>query len=505
MAKINIEFDGKIYSVDETTLAPLASPLERALIQQLAGTGAVIRLGGTNYNVDANKLASARNVLTNQLGNIAGTDSKVTVNGAEYGLSKTKLQGATDKMHDVLSGLGVSAILPGVYEPGSNYTVMKKSWAELLDTCVTVENGALKRKIKAPDNLPEKNEYGFYYGVKYYLNYMEYNEYNSYGAYCFFENGQYEYSSYAGRRQAPYECDGNTIKIFVYEMDSNDVTYLKEDCTLMISSDGLRLVKGPGLNDEYSCGEDIGFAYSKDYAGEVVLPNDGSITCIDNAFIGGYDSEHISGSGVITIIVPDSVQEIKEGAFTNGYDLIDIYINKPEDSIPGATWYAPYAIVHWNSSGPAEQDISNGTKNLRYTLNEDGESYAVTGLGTCRDSEIIIPDTYNGLPITVVGSRLFSHEHAENITSVIMSDNIKVIEDWALGHLDNATRIEIGAGIETIGFDAIRRGMYYPHLDLYIHKPKGSVPGAPWTGYGGTDMTIHWTDATVEYEYHEEV
>lgn len=105
MAKINIEFDGKIYSVDENTLASLVSPLEKALIQQLAGTGAVIRLGDTNYNVDANKLASARNVLTDHLGTVAGTDSKVTVNGTEYGLSKTKLQGATDKMNKTLADL----------------------------------------------------------------------------------------------------------------------------------------------------------------------------------------------------------------------------------------------------------------------------------------------------------------------------------------------------------------------------------------------------------------
>ena len=107
MAKINIEFDGKIYSVDENTLAPLASPLERALIQQLAGTGAVIRLRGTNYNVDANKLASARNVLTDHLGTVAGTDSKVTVHGVEYGLSKTKLQNATDRVHETLDDISI--------------------------------------------------------------------------------------------------------------------------------------------------------------------------------------------------------------------------------------------------------------------------------------------------------------------------------------------------------------------------------------------------------------
>jgi hypothetical protein len=128
MAKINIEFDGKIYSVDESTLAPLASPLERALIQQLAGTGAVIRLGGTNYNVDANKLASARNVLTDHFGDIAGTDMKATVSGQEYGLSKTKLQNATDTMHETLTGMATVPASEGLEyelnEDGTSYSVI---------------------------------------------------------------------------------------------------------------------------------------------------------------------------------------------------------------------------------------------------------------------------------------------------------------------------------------------------------------------------------------------
>ena len=130
MANINIEFDGKIYTVDENTLTPLASPLERALIQQLAGTGAVIRLGGTNYDVDANKLASARNVLTDNFGNVAGTDSKVVVNGTEYGLSKTKLQSATDRLTGTFSSI---AVLPEessqglefeLNEDGASYSVI---------------------------------------------------------------------------------------------------------------------------------------------------------------------------------------------------------------------------------------------------------------------------------------------------------------------------------------------------------------------------------------------
>lgn len=140
MAKINIEFDGKIYSVDENKLAPLASPLERALIQQLAGTGAVIRLGSANYNVDANKLASARNVLTNHLGTVSGADSKVTVNGIEYGLSKTKLQSVTDRINETLDSMATIPASEGLEfelnDDGQSYYV--KGIGTCTDTDVVI-------------------------------------------------------------------------------------------------------------------------------------------------------------------------------------------------------------------------------------------------------------------------------------------------------------------------------------------------------------------------------
>ena len=129
MAKINIEFDGKVFTIDESTLTLLASPLEQALVKQLAGTGAVIRFNGNDYNVDANKLASARNVLTDHLSTVAGTDSKVTVNGIEYGLNKTKLQGATDRMSETFGVIGNEVKEPSqglkysLSEDGQSYSV----------------------------------------------------------------------------------------------------------------------------------------------------------------------------------------------------------------------------------------------------------------------------------------------------------------------------------------------------------------------------------------------
>ena len=53
-----------------------------------------------------------------------------------------------------------------------------------------------------------------------------------------------------------------------------------------------------------------------------------------------------------------------------------------------------------NSSSSGDSSIDDITlpfsEGLEFTLNEDGESYSVTGIGDCTDTEIIIPTKYQG-------------------------------------------------------------------------------------------------------------
>ncbi len=44
---------------------------------------------------------------------------------------------------------------------------------------------------------------------------------------------------------------------------------------------------------------------------------------------------------------------------------------------------------------------------LNYELNEDGLSYCVTGIGACIDTDLIIPATYNDLPVTTINNDAF--------------------------------------------------------------------------------------------------
>ena len=78
---------------------------------------------------------------------------------------------------------------------------------------------------------------------------------------------------------------------------------------------------------------------------------------------------------------------------------------------------------------------------LEYQLNEDGKSYTVIGLGSCIDLDVVIPDLYNGLPITGIGANAFA---GSNITGIYIPSTIKTIGKSAFSKCKNlqATHID---------------------------------------------------------------
>ena len=60
--------------------------------------------------------------------------------------------------------------------------------------------------------------------------------------------------------------------------------------------------------------------------------------------------------------------------------------------------------------------IGESSKGLEYRLSDNGKYYICTGIGTCTDKDVIIPDEYEGLPVKEIGMNAFATAEVESIT-----------------------------------------------------------------------------------------
>ena len=95
------------------------------------------------------------------------------------------------------------------------------------------------------------------------------------------------------------------------------------------------------------------------------------------------------------------------------------------------------------------QIIIPGSVGLSFTLNDDGESYSVSGIGACKDSNIGIPTEYNGLPVTSIDNYAFYDRSF--LTSIIIPDSVTSIGYYAFYNCKKLTSITIGNSVTSIG------------------------------------------------------
>ena len=89
---------------------------------------------------------------------------------------------------------------------------------------------------------------------------------------------------------------------------------------------------------------------------------------------------------------------------------------------------------------------------LDFKLNRDGQSYSVVGIGTCTDTDLVIPSTFNDLPVTSIGDYAFASCY--KLTSVIIPDFVTTIGEGAFYACDNLTNVTIGNSVTTISNEA---------------------------------------------------
>ena len=88
------------------------------------------------------------------------------------------------------------------------------------------------------------------------------------------------------------------------------------------------------------------------------------------------------------------------------------------------------------------------SEGLEYKLNDDNESYTVIGMGSCSDTDIVIPEVHDGKTVTGIGINAFANN--KEMTSIKIPDSITTIGFTAFAHCDKLKNISIPDSVTRI-------------------------------------------------------
>ena len=92
------------------------------------------------------------------------------------------------------------------------------------------------------------------------------------------------------------------------------------------------------------------------------------------------------------------------------------------------------------------------SEGLSYTVNGDGETCTITGVGTCTDTDLRIGGSINGYKVTSIGDYAF--RYCTSLTSVTIPDSVTRIGDNAFRECTSLTNITIPDSVTSIGGSA---------------------------------------------------
>ena len=92
---------------------------------------------------------------------------------------------------------------------------------------------------------------------------------------------------------------------------------------------------------------------------------------------------------------------------------------------------------------------STGSVGLAYRVNSDGKTCTITGLGTCTDKDIMIPQNIDGYKVTAIGDKAFAD--ISHVTSIDIPDTVTTIGTRAFYACTGLTEFCIPESVTEIG------------------------------------------------------
>lgn len=138
---------------------------------------------------------------------------------------------------------------------------------------------------------------------------------------------------------------------------------------------------------------------------------------------------------------------------------------------------------------PEPENEPEITPELTYRLSKDGTYYTVIGVGSQPTSDVIIPATFNDIPVTQIGDKAF--ENDQTVTSVTVGEHVAVIGKAAFRN-SRLEQITLPTGLSEIQIYAFADcraliSVTFEGLDnWWLYETRGAA--APFEKYTAEDL-----------------
>lgn len=89
---------------------------------------------------------------------------------------------------------------------------------------------------------------------------------------------------------------------------------------------------------------------------------------------------------------------------------------------------------------------------LEFVLDENSHSYTLSGKGSFSDTQLVIPLSYNNLPITSIGYRALAN--CKTLEKITIPSTVTQIGEYAFSECDKLEKVTIAQGLKNIGNSA---------------------------------------------------
>ncbi len=160
-----------------------------------------------------------------------------------------------------------------------------------------------------------------------------------------------------------------------------------------------------------------------DPTNDEVLVTDYKYVRVNEGKIDGYNTGVYPVNSVLVISLNDD---------NTGWEIT--YFDDITETVEGNT----LTLINHCKAEPVKSQYSEG---LEFTLSNDETYYSVTGIGTCTDTDIVIPSVYNKKSVTQIGSAAFYN--CKNMTSITIPSSVASIGSSAFYGCNGLTKVKI--------------------------------------------------------------